>query len=279
MNDIQVSFIYWERTGQNSVTHAVTRDMLQPCLFLEPWYEENCIFFQLKHWFYKPSKYLGIKLYGPASLLSSRSIVYPCNRNGCWIACPCFLCRGYVCQTFSTEFVFEDHKIYHMATHHNCRFCCQILEKSPFFTFEKMGPWKEMIKTYSFSHCYSPNSKTFIKTFKCKQCGRRFKHSSNRERHFETVHARILRYECNICEKVFGRSDNLKRHKKIHEYEQILNNTDESDENKEKPSSSDSEESSSDFEVTSKDDDSSDNDDNRENLIDQLLEKPKVLLK
>ena len=88
-----------------------------------------------------------------------------------------------------------------------------------------------------------------------------------------------MRYECNICEKVFGRSDNLKRHKKIHEYEQILNNTDESDENTEKQSSCDSEEASSDFEVTSKTDDSSDNDDIRGNLIDQLLEKLKVLLK
>ena len=179
----------------------------------------------------------------------------------------------------STEFLFSDHKYYHHATRTKYKFCCQLLEENPYFSFEKIVGRNETQKTYVFNHAYTRESQSFSKTFKCKECWKTFKHSSNRDRHYQTVHNLILRYECNFCEKVFGRSDNLKRHKEIHKADKVLVHTDEYDKSNDTESSSnskdtnDSEASLIDFENECGSDY---NDDIRESLMDQLNEQLKV---
>ena len=289
MKEIVVSFNYWERAcAPNSVTHEVIyRFDSQPCLFLEPWYEYKTNDIEYKQWRCKPSKCPESSLYGPASLLSSKSIVYPCIRRGCWISCPCFQCRGYACHNFSMETLFKDHKSYHNAHHENCEFCSQLLKIFPFFSYDKIvsgfgeGASKEIAKTYNFGHSYSyidKKSSISKKNFKCEECGRRFKQSNNRDRHYETIHLKELIYQCDICEKVFGRADSLKRHKNNHKIEQFFAQKDNSDENDETESSTDneetdSEESSSEYEKKS---DNTENDDIRSRLMERLLEKLKV---
>ena len=80
----------------------------------------------------------------------------------------------------------------------------------------------------------------FSKTLKCKECQKTLKHSSNKDKHYQTVHNLILRYECNFCEKVFGRSDNLKRHKDIHKADKVSVHTNEYDKSNDTESSSNS---------------------------------------
>ena len=104
-----------------------------------------------------------------------------------------------------------------------------------------------------------------IRSFKCEDCGRRFTQSNNRDRHYENVHNKQIKYECNICQKVFGRADNLARHKKIHTAHDY-----ESEENKESETEEESnfEESSSDIDVGK--------DDIRTSYVNWILEKIQV---
>ena len=230
MNKVQVSFSYWERKAQNSVSHTVTNrfdGQTAGCRVLTPWYEEETSAPEYSQWCYKPSQIQNV-LHGPASLLSSRSIVYPCQSRLCQIGCPCFGCRGYLVKKLSAETRFQDHKFYHHATHANCEFCCQLLEALPFYTFDlhiRKGMYAEdiyevKIKTYEFGHNFSLKEKTKSSTkcpLKCEDCGKRFKTTSNRDRHFRNVHFKQKIYKCETCKKEFGRIDNLRRHKKIHQ--------------------------------------------------------------
>ena len=105
MNEIHVSFSYWERKAQNSVNHTVKNfsdGKTAGCNVLTPWYEEETGTPEYSFWRYKPTQ-SGQYLHGPASLLSNRSIVYPCKNRGCQISCPCFGCRAYVVKKLSAE--------------------------------------------------------------------------------------------------------------------------------------------------------------------------------
>jgi hypothetical protein len=59
MNKVQVSFSYWERKAQNSVSHTVTNrfdGQTAGCRVLTPWYEEETSAPGYSQWCYKPSK-------------------------------------------------------------------------------------------------------------------------------------------------------------------------------------------------------------------------------
>ena len=77
-----------------------------------------------------------------------------------------------------------------------------------------------------------------IRSFKCEECGRRFTQSNNRDRHYKNVHLNQRKYECNICKKVFGRADNLARHKNDHVSSEEKRNSDTEDESNCEESSS-----------------------------------------
>ena len=82
-------------------------------------------------------------LFGPATLLSNRSIVYPCSRGKCALPCPCLLCdkkhpkcrAGQSCDCQDCRLNFEDHSNYHACRHTGCRFCHSILTFLPHFNF------------------------------------------------------------------------------------------------------------------------------------------------
>jgi uncharacterized C2H2 Zn-finger protein len=82
-------------------------------------------------------------LFGPATRLSSRSIVYPCNRGKCSVPCPCLLCRkkhprcraGQSCGCKECKLYFENHSNYHGCLHIGCKSCCNITSVLPHFDF------------------------------------------------------------------------------------------------------------------------------------------------
>ena len=86
-----------------------------------------------------PSKIVKQRwLYGPATDLASRRVIYPCSRFKCQVPCPCLRCRKIhpKCRVSSSinkscncnecyEF-FQDHEMYHIVPHLGCRGCHQL---------------------------------------------------------------------------------------------------------------------------------------------------------
>ena len=82
-------------------------------------------------------------LFGPATTLSSRSIVYPCTRGKCSLPCPCMICHkkhqncraGQSCGCKDCKLHFEDHTNFHGCLHIGCKFCNNIMTTIPHFNF------------------------------------------------------------------------------------------------------------------------------------------------
>ena len=84
-------------------------------------------------------------LYGPATSLSSRKIIYPCTKFRCSIPCPCLICRkkhptcrvpaSHGCDCQNCRMQYLDHTTFHAAYHYGCKFCHQIVKILPNFNF------------------------------------------------------------------------------------------------------------------------------------------------
>jgi uncharacterized C2H2 Zn-finger protein len=82
-------------------------------------------------------------LYGPATLLTSRRIVYPCSRFRCGITCPCLICAkqhprcraGPSCDCEECHRQFNDHESFHACFHFGCKSCNNIVKTIPYFNF------------------------------------------------------------------------------------------------------------------------------------------------
>jgi uncharacterized C2H2 Zn-finger protein len=83
-------------------------------------------------------------LFGPATILSSRSIVYPCTRGKCSLPCPCMICHkkhpkcraGQSCGGCKDcKLQFDDHTNFHGCLHYGCKYCKNIVTTLPNFNF------------------------------------------------------------------------------------------------------------------------------------------------
>jgi hypothetical protein len=91
-------------------------------------------------------------LYGAATMLETRTVVYPCVRFKCSVPCPCLLCqkvhpkcRVPVSQGCSCEDClkhFHDHNLFHRTFKFGCKSCYQLIQVFPFFNFFFMEKWK-----------------------------------------------------------------------------------------------------------------------------------------
>ena len=88
-------------------------------------------------------------LFGPATDLKTRSIIYPCTRYRCLIPCPCLLCahkKHPFCRTPTSEGCnceeckhnFVNHTKFHAVFHYGCKFCYQITQRIPNFNFSSL---------------------------------------------------------------------------------------------------------------------------------------------
>ena len=88
-------------------------------------------------------------LFGPATDLKTRTIIYPCSRFKCLIPCPCLICekknpsclnRG-KCSCEECKLYMLDHQNFHATYHFGCVSCEDIIRVIPnfnFFTLDKV---------------------------------------------------------------------------------------------------------------------------------------------
>ena len=127
----------------------------------------------------RPSEFL----FGPASLRSTRAVVYTSERNVCNILCPCLGCSKCSDLTLiSLQDRYQDHNLYHHVPHNSCPFCSQLLTIFLAFSYNKVvaGPGGSftraaedvVIKSYKFRHSY--NKYGGNKPLECEECGKLF---------------------------------------------------------------------------------------------------------
>ena len=100
-------------------------------------------------------------LYGPATCLEYKSIIYPCGNFTCSIPCPCLICSKThpVCRVPSADGCscpdcykhFADHTDYHSTYHYGCKFCCQLVKTIPCFNFSFLDKEEKTRKYPQFS--------------------------------------------------------------------------------------------------------------------------------
>ena len=87
-------------------------------------------------------------LFGPATRLDTRSVIYPCTRYRCSLPCPCLLCRRgrtprccvasthtQPCNCADCTAQFLDHNSFHGVYHFGCKYCSQLIENFPNLNF------------------------------------------------------------------------------------------------------------------------------------------------
>ena len=189
-------------------------------------------------------------LYGPATMLETRRIVYPCSRFKCSLPCPCLVCHqrqpncsfsggDSCCDCDACKLLFADHKNFHAIFHFGCKQCLQITKTFPNFNFamadgpSNVLPDKGDIPDVWFSvrMRQSGNLKPSAGKEWCPDnlCGKSFLSPSNDEirKHLLDKHStkrffhhfveekpveQSLGYECSHCFKNFTRRFNLEKH-------------------------------------------------------------------
>ena len=94
-------------------------------------------------------------LYGPATCLQSRTIVYPCSRFMCSVPCPCLLChkkhpscRDNSCGCQDCTAHFSDHENFHATFHFGCKSCFQLVNLIPCFNYFFLGNERKERKNF-----------------------------------------------------------------------------------------------------------------------------------
>ena len=176
-------------------------------------------------------------MFGPASTLRDKTLIYPCDRHRCRIPCPCQICRRK--ETFchkpdhrkssgdcrECRQDFDDHSIFHRAFHSSCKFCLNIHEVIPVMKFvirDINGYWPHSYEVYNhawlFEHwnCVSYPEKNELSKYPCNKCEETFKSKFDLKRHEQTQHFG-LKFDCSCCGMQFSREDNLRQHiRRIH---------------------------------------------------------------
>ena len=172
-------------------------------------------------------------LHGPATLKMDRQnqIVYPCEDFKCKIYCPCSWCqlgKG-VCVYPSCKCTknFNDHILYHHTLHALCKYCRQLFEIFPYYTYDEnmlrggrnsLTRNNRSVKFFIFRHkfeCFNIPAKSVeseCESFECEICSEKFECRNSVKRHVKTVHF-MEKVTCELCGMKLS-SDKLKRHER-----------------------------------------------------------------
>ena len=100
-------------------------------------------------------------LFGPASTLDTKMVIYPCNRFRCKIPCPCQICQhlpptcklpeSSPCNCSFCSRQFRDHTQFHRTLHTKCKFCLQLVNIFPVFNFWFLNNSKRVLMYYESS--------------------------------------------------------------------------------------------------------------------------------
>ena len=97
-------------------------------------------------------------LYGPATDLKMKTIIYPCERFRCLIPCPCLLCEKKnpacssqgKCSCDECKLYRHDHQNFHATFHFGCVSCEDIIRVIPNFNFSTLDKAKKEYVRLSF---------------------------------------------------------------------------------------------------------------------------------
>jgi hypothetical protein len=184
-------------------------------------------------------------LYGPATSLDSRKIVYPCSHFKCAVPCPCLLCSRVHprCRVPASEACVcldcikhtEDHDNFHSVWHFGCKYCKSEetedhADSEPIKTLifkhhvknelnnenlkcdfcDQTFTRQDNMMRHKITHVEDKSSKIV-----CKECGKQFTRPDILERHIKTIHEPHM-YKCDLCEQTFNRKSSLIRHVENH---------------------------------------------------------------
>ena len=195
-------------------------------------------------------KYAEGFLHGPASSLTSKSIIYPCSEFQCKIDCPCQLCRyrSHYCIMSGSHIGSEkncelctndynDHMLHHRAYHLQCQYCTELHRIFPQYAYT-VARWEysyrnlirephEDAKSYIFKHCYGlayiakhdygmgdkskEDENSGAGQFSCDNCTKKFKRKGDLKRHEVSQHFQP-KNPCHLCGQNFTRKDSLNDH-------------------------------------------------------------------
>ena len=84
-------------------------------------------------------------LYGPATNLETKTIIYPCSRYMCSLPCPCLICNKIHpkcrvravegCNCMDCQKQLFDHSSFHGCFHVGCKYCFSLVKNIPNFNF------------------------------------------------------------------------------------------------------------------------------------------------
>ena len=197
--------------------HGNSKKAQKGCHFLFPISKIDRDFQNQSGWNYSAKQLPFDSLHGPASLLSTKVIVYSCQAQSCIVVCPCNIC-GYLAtnnnRSLTLHEQFLDHEIHHQAQHSACVFCDQFSSIFPTYNYERevktyFNSYK--VKTFSFRHNSCEERRGKAEKFKCDLCDQTFSKVSQKKRHFDKVHYGG-KYRCELCGQCFTREDSMKRH-------------------------------------------------------------------
>lgn len=179
-------------------------------------------------------------LHGPASL-KDKTLIYPCDKFRCRIKCPCNLCMKrtpYCKKAQSLETCgectdcradFQDHLVFHRASHGMCKFCVHIQNQIPNYAFHVIKErvyypavrpqferfFDKFCMGSLFHHTWNViHVKQIDSKFSCDKCAKEFHSVSHLKRHEAAVHYGI-EFVCSLCGLKFTRHDNLMAHRKL----------------------------------------------------------------
>ena len=157
---------------------------------------------------------------GPASSISNKTVIYPCNYGRCKIPCACHMCRKQTnfCQKSEPSKTCEDtcqeckkdkddHFLFHKAHHESCQFCLAVFDIIPASEYNQ--PW--MFDHFS-KEIYP--EKNVNSEYPCDKCDASFTGKYELKRHERSLHFG-QKFSCCMCQKEFSRKDNLVIHEKI----------------------------------------------------------------
>ena len=154
---------------------------------------------------YIAGKYPEGSLHGPASSIVSKSIIYPCEEFRCRLECPCHLCRKKAphclkaancssacgdCSDCRLDYI--DHLLHHKARHLLCKYCENLHETFPQYSYtvlykRKYSEDPEPFKAFIFKHVWDDRFQNSgddsSGLFMCDNCASIFKRKADLRRH------------------------------------------------------------------------------------------------
>ena len=202
---------------------------------------------------YIAGKYPEGSLHGPASSIVSKSIIYPCEEFRCRLECPCHLCRKKAphclkaancssacgdCSDCRLDYI--DHLLHHKARHLLCKYCENLHETFPQYSYtvlykRKYSEDPEPFKAFMFKHVWDDRFQNSgddsSGLFMCDNCASIFKRKADLRRHKISQHFEF-KHSCDLCGNKFTRLESLLLHlRNIHDKNEKTFQCDECEEN------------------------------------------------